>query len=248
MRLLLINPNVTRAVTDRMAAEARMAASSGTEIVPITAAFGTEYIANRPEAVIGAHAVLDAIARHETGCDAVVIAAFGDPGLAAAREFASIPVFGLGESAMLVAWTLCRRFSIICLSTRLRRWYIECAEEVGLAGRLASVRGLDVPIPDITRAKEQFQDQLIAACHAAVQQDGAEAVIFGGGPIAGLAREVAGEVPVPTLDGVACAVRMAEAVAGLRPRKPSAGSFARPAPKPAQGLAPELMRRITGQG
>lgn len=191
--------------------------------------------------------MLDAIARHEAGCDAVIIAAFGDPGLAAAREFASVPVFGLGESAMLVAWTLCRRFSIICLSARLRRWYIECAEEVGLAGRLGSVRGLDVAIPDIARAKEQFQELLVAECHAAIAQDGAEAVIFGGGPIAGLAREVADEVPVPTLDGVACSVRMAEAVGGLHPRQPSAGSFARPAPKPAKGLGPELMRRITGQ-
>ena len=248
MRLLLINPNITQAVTDRMAAEARLSASPGTEIVAVTAAFGSEYIASRPEAAIGAHAVLDAIACHEQGCDAIIIAAFGDPGLAAARELASIPVLGLGESAMLVAWTLCRRFSIVCLSSRLRRWYIELAEEVGLAGRLGSVRGLDVAIPDIANAKEQLQARLIAECLAAVEQDGAEAVIFGGGPIAGLAREVADDIPVPVLDGVSCAVRLAEAIGGLHPRKPVTGSFARPAPKPATGLSPALLRRFTGKG
>jgi hypothetical protein len=51
---------------------------------------------------------------------------------------------------------------------------------------------------------------------------------------------------VPTLDGVSCAVRMAEALVGLHPRSPSRGSFARPLGKPAKGLAPALMKRITG--
>jgi allantoin racemase len=69
---------------------------------------------------------------------------------------------------------------------------------------------------------------------------------FGGGPIAGLARETRDMVPVPCLDGVSCAVRMAEALVALNPRPPSRGSFARPRGKPVQGLSPELMRRIVG--
>lgn len=246
MRLLLINPNITEATTAAMAEEARRHASPGTEVVAVSAAFGPQYVENRAEAAIAAHAVLQALAEHGRGCDGAIVSAFGDPGLAAAREFADVPVFGIAESAMLTAWTLARRYSIVCLTQRLRRWYVECAEEHGLAGRLVSVRALDVPIPDITRAKDQFRDRLLAECQAAVREDGAEAIILGGGPIAGLAREVAGEIPVPTLDGVACAVRLAEAVIGLHPRKATVGSFARPAPKPAKGLAPALLARITG--
>jgi Asp/Glu/hydantoin racemase len=145
---------------------------------------------------------------------------------------------------MLTAWTLGRRYSIVCLTPRLRRWYMECAQEHGLAGRLASVRALDVPIPDITQAKDQFRARLLEECLLAIEQDEAEVIIFGGGPIAGLARETADQIPVPTLDGVSCAVRLAEAVVGLHPRKPTRGSFARPAPKLAMGLSPDLMGRI----
>jgi Asp/Glu/hydantoin racemase len=108
------------------------------------------------------------------------------------------------------------------------------------------VRALDATIADITRAREQFRERLVALCMRAIEQDEAEVVILGGGPIAGLAREVRDDIPVPALDGVSCAVRMAEALVGLRPRPPRRGSFARPAPKPAKGLAPDLMRRITG--
>ena len=247
MKLLLINPNITVAITETMAAEARRSASPGTDIFAVTAAFGTQYVENRAEAAIASHAVLDALAKHEAGCDAAIVCAFGDPGLAAAREFADIPVVGIEESAILAAWMLGRRYSIVCLTPRLRTWYIECAQEHGLAGRLASVRALDAAIADITQAGQQFRDRLIELCLHAIEHDEAEVIIFGGGPIAGLARAVRDDVPVPTLDGVSCAVRMAEALVGLRPRAASRGSFARPAAKPAQGLAPELLRRITGE-
>jgi allantoin racemase len=247
MRLLLINPNITEAITEAMAAEARRFASPTTEIIAVTAAFGTQYVENRVEAAIASHAVLDALAKHAAGCDAALISAFGDPGLAAAREFVDIPVVGIEEAAILTAWMLGRRYSIVCLTPRLRTWYIECAQEHGLAGRLASVRALNVPIADITRAKEQLRDQLRQECMRAIEQDDAEVIIFGGGPIAGLARETADAIPVPCLDGVSCGVRMAESLVALHPRAASRGSFARPPGKPAKGLAPELIRRITGE-
>ena len=247
MKLLLINPNTTEAMTRSMADEARRFASPTTEIVAVTAAFGPQYIANRIEAAIAGHAVVDAMAKHADGCDAAIVSAFGDPGLAAAREYANIPVVGIAESAMLTAWMLGRRYSIVCLTSRLRVWYQECAREHGLDGRLASVRALDVPIPDITQAKDQFRATLIAECLRAIDEDEAEVIIFGGGPLAGLARESAHDIPVPTLDGVSCAVRMAETLVALRPRTPTRGSFARPGPKPAIGLSPELMRFFDGR-
>ena len=71
---------------------------------------------------------------------------------------------------------------------------------------------------------------------------------MGGGPLAGVAREIAHLLPVPVIDGVSCAVRLAEALVGLHPAVPSAGSFARPPAKPARGLGPALQARITREG
>jgi len=244
MKLLLINPNISEDITAIMAAEARRAASPSTDIAVATARFGALYIENRVEASIASHAVLDALAEHGAGADAAVISAFGDPGLAAARELVDIPVVGISEAAFLMAWTLGRRYTIVAMTKRLGTWYRECAIEHGLDGRLVNVRALDVPVADIARAKEQLSDRLVAECLAAVDEDAAEVVILGGGPIAGLAREVAGQIPVPTLDGVSCGVRLAEALVGLAPRPATRGSFARPASKPARGLSPSLGKLI----
>lgn len=244
MRLLLINPNISDRITEVMAAEARRSASPTTEIVAATARFGTLYIENRAEAAIASHAVLEALAEHAGDCDAAIVAAFGDPGLGAAKELMDIPVLGISEAALLIAYLLGRRYSIVCLTRRLRTWYMECAAEHGLAGRMASVRALDVPVGDITRAKQDLSERLVAECLHAVDEDDAEVIILGGGPIAGLARDVADRISVPTIDGVSCAVRLAEALVALGPRPPTRGSFARPPSKPARGLAPALARMI----
>lgn len=244
MKLLLVNPNVTVAIADVMAAEARRSASPGTEIEVASADFGTLYIANRVEAAVAAHAVLEVLAEKGAGCDAAIIAAFGDPGVHAAKELMPIPVVGVSEAAFLVAWTQGKRYSIVCLTERLRTWYMECAAEHGLDGRLASVRAITVPVPDITTANADLVEELTRQCLLAVEEDGAEAVILGGGPIAGLAREIADQVPVPLIDPIACAVKLAESLVGLGLRAPERGSFARPASKPARGLSPALARMI----
>ncbi|MBM3492172.1 MAG: Asp/Glu/hydantoin racemase [Alphaproteobacteria bacterium] len=247
MRLLFVNPNITPAITEIMAAEALRSAAPGTEIVPATARFGPLYIANRIEAAIAGHAVLEVLAERAAGFDAAIVAAFGDPGLHAAKELLDIPVVGVSEAAFHFAYMLGKRYSLVCLTERLRVWAVECAEEHGLSGRLAGSRALTAPIADITRAQEQVGGLLLAECQKAVAEDRAEVVILAGGPAAGLARKLQERVPVPLLDGVRSAVHMAEALVRLSPPPARAGSMARPAPKPTQGLSAALTRALEGE-
>lgn len=245
MRLLLANPNTSQAVTDRIAAVARAAVSHGTVVTAVTATAGVPYIATRAEAVIGARAVLELFAEHAGGMDAAVVAAFGDPGLGAARELMAIPVVGMAEAAMLTACMLGRRFAIVTFSPTLGPWYQEAVDGNGLAGRCSGIHCLDEPFADIAGVAREKSARLVELCAQAVAA-GAEVCILGGAPLAGLAAEVAGDVPVPLVDGVAAAVRQAETLASLCPRKAVAGSFRRPGPKPMTGLPPPLVRLFGG--
>jgi len=63
---------------------------------------------------------------------------------------------------------------------------------------------------------------------------------LGGAPLAGLAEQVADRVPVPLVDGIAAAIRQAETLASLRPRKATAGTFRQPAAKQIIGVPASL--------
>ena len=246
MRLLIINPNTSDSVTELIAAEARRSASPGTELTVLTAPFGVAYIETRFEALIGAYATAQLAAERHAGHDAVIVAAFGDPGLTALREVLPVPVLGMTESALASACLLGHRFSIIAISQRIAAWYRESVEANGLISRLASIRALDRPLANIGSAQEDNRAQLLALCERAVDEDRAEVLILAGGPLAGLARSLAGQLPVPVVDGVSSAVRHAESLVALKPGRATRGSFAPPPVKPHRGLSEAMAKLLAG--
>lgn len=240
MKILLLNPNTTGDVTDLLHAAGSKAASAGTELVPMTAVRGVPYIATRAEAQIGGAIALEMLAEAGAGIDAAVIAAFGDPGLFGARELFSFPVVGLAEAAMLTACMLGRRFAIVTFAGALAPWYEECVTMHGLSARCAGIRTLDGSFQSISDVQAEKEELLVALANRAVERDQADVVILSGAPLAGLAAKVRDRIAVPVVDPVAAAVRQAETLAVLKPRKAVAGTFRRPDPKPTRGLAEPL--------
>jgi allantoin racemase len=240
MKLLLINPNISESVSELIGAEARRSAAPGTEVEVLTAPFGVAYIETRFEAVIGAYAVAQLAAEHHARFDAIVVAAFGDPGLAGLREVSPVPVTGLTEAALASAHLLGHRFSIIAISQRIQAWYRETVESYGFVDRLASIRALDRPLSSIGGVQEEHAQALQALAERAVREDGAEVIVLAGAPLAGLARSLEGRLPVPVVDGVSSAVRHAQSLVALRPGRARLGSFAPPPLKPNRGLTPAL--------
>ena len=244
MKILVLNPNTSESVTEKIAAACSDAAAAGTELTFMTAPYGVPYIATRAEAVIGGRVVLEILAEREDEFDAAVIAAFGDPGLGAAREMSAIPVVGLAEASLLMACPLGRNFSVVSFSSRLAPWYRECIAWHGLSNRLASIRMLDAKVGNVSDVQAENEALLIELANRAVEEDGAEVIITAGAPLAGLATKVRNQIPVPVVEGVAASIKMAEGLVTLATRKAITGSFRQPAPKAATGLPAALTALI----
>lgn len=245
MRILLLNPNMTQAITDRLADAGAQVAGPGVSIVKATAPRGFPYISGRAEAQIAGAIALEMLAERVGSFDAAIIAAFGDPGLHGARELFDQPVIGMSEAAMLTACMLGKRFGIVSFAARMAPWYTECVETHGLTGRCAGVFCLDQPFSSVTDVAAEKRDALQRLARSAVES-GADVVILAGAPLAGLAAELRGHVPVPLVDQVHAAIRQAETLLALAPRKATAGSFRRPPSKESSGLAASLSARIAG--
>lgn len=243
-RLLLINPNVSDSVSALIHAEAERSASPATKIEVLTAPFGVAYIETRFEALIGAYAAAQLAAEHHERFDAVIVAAFGDPGLDGLREVLPCPVTGLTEASLASACLLGNRFSIVAISQRIRAWYAETVVKYGLSSRLASIRGLDEPLADIGNVQGNQGERLVALAERCVAEDGADVIVLAGAPLAGLARSLRGRLPVPSVDGVSSAVRHAESLIALQPGGAVRGSFAPPPAKPHRGLPPAIARLL----
>ena len=229
MRILIVNANTSQVVTDKVAAQARASASPGTEIVAVTGTFGGRVIGTRAEHAIGEHSTIALVSQHAPGCDAVVIGVSYDTGLRGARELLPVPVVGMTEAGLLTACMLGGRIGVISFGRRVLPLYHELVAAYGLTARIAGWRVLESTAAYQRGAHDELDRELIAATNDLIERDGAETVVLTGAVMAGVPARLQGEVPVPLIDCMACAVRQAELLVHLGHPKPRAGSYAAPA-------------------
>jgi Asp/Glu/hydantoin racemase len=233
-RLLIINPNTTAAMTERVAAAAR-AALPDVSVEAATGRFGCAYIASRASYAVAGHAALDCLAASEA-FDAVLLACFGDPGLDALREVAAAPVVGLVEAACGEAAAGGRRYGIV---TGGALWEPMLTEQVRLRKLDAGLAGIAVVAPTggaIAADPAGALDVLTEAARICFERDGAEAVILGGVGLIGLAEPIADRLGRPVICSVAAGLRAA-AAALAEPHDRSAAALP---PVSSIGLAPTL--------
>ena len=236
MKLLLVNPNTTAAMTGTAARAAAGVAAAGTVIEAVTSAMGPESIEGYYDEALAVPGLLHEIARGEqAGADAAIIACFDDTGLDAARSLAAIPVVGLCEAAVATASFVAPRFSIVTTLPRSITPIEHLVARYGMAGR-ASVRASGVPVLALEDPDSGAHDRILQEIQAAIREDRAEAIILGCAGMASLARALSQRIGMPVIDGVCAAVKQAEALVSLGLRTAKGGAYATPAAKRYAGL------------
>ncbi|MDM0089989.1 MULTISPECIES: aspartate/glutamate racemase family protein [unclassified Variovorax] len=209
--VLLINPNTSRETTAMMHAIARRALPPAFALESETAARGARMITTVEELAISVEEVLAIGRRRAAEVGAIVVAAYGDPGLEALRASVSIPVFGIGEASMREGALGGRRFGIATTTPDLGPAITAAVDRLGLTHCFTGCR-IPPGDPLALAADPALQDAYLAEAVAlAIQQDGAQAVVIGGGPLAESAERIAGRFAVPVIAPVGAAMRMAAA-------------------------------------
>ena len=216
MRLLLLNGNANLAMTEQMAAKARRLLGASVEVVADTAVDSVGYIASRRDCALSGAAVVGLAEHHlatdSSGFDAILLACFGEPGIAAVREISPVPVVGMLEASVLSALQLGRRFSMI---TPGRRWPRMIEDQLNDLGVSRHCLGIDAIAIDDLRlpAQRDLAGQRLASTLARQQQQlSPEVVVVGGAAFAGLAAELPLEKTCRVIDCLDAALAQAQAM------------------------------------
>lgn len=187
MRVLVINPNTTAAMTAHVAAQLRLYLPPDTETLERTATFGGPVIATAQAFATGAEAAVDVFAqatREGIQFDRVLLACFGDPGLEALRALTPMPVTGLARACMQGAESTGRPYAVVTcgagwktiLNKRFSDWG---ATSLYCGTHVIRITGLEV-FSDPLGAMPAVLEGIAAAKRA-----GAQHIILGGAVLAG---------------------------------------------------------------
>jgi allantoin racemase len=227
MHILVINPNTTVGMTEKIEAAANRAAASGTQITAVTSASGPVSIEGYYDEALSVPGLLKVI-RDSADFDAVVIACFDDTGLDAARCVTDKPVIGIGEAAYSMAGMLANKFSVVTTLARSVPALEHNLMKYGLDRRCARVRSSEVAVLDLEDDSSGAYEKIAAEIARAIADDKAEAIVLGCAGMTDLANKLSQQFGRPVLDGVACAVSLAESMARLQLKTSRHGGYAPP--------------------
>jgi allantoin racemase len=193
-------------------------AFQGSRVTVVDIANGVASIESSYEELLAAPGAIERIQDLEReGIDAAIIGCFGDPGLEAARELVAMPVIGPGEASLLLAAQLAHRITILSVFDSLAASHRTQAFRAGILDKLASVRGLNIPVLELMRDPDATFSKIVRVGRQAIEQDGAEVLIFGCMTMSflGVAQKLSDALGVPVINAAQAALKAAESLVSI---------------------------------
>ena len=208
-RLLLVNPNTSRHITERLALSARAVLPPDAQLTALTADSGPAAVRSPGELAAAAERVLAMTLSHPEPFDAVLIGISLDCGLAATRAAcAPTPVLGMTEAACLSAAAHGPRFGVLTLGAAMATSYHDHVLGLGWGDHLVAVAAPECAAA-FTAAPGAVLPEVLDTLAAAAQPlcaAGAHSVVLAGAVLCGYAPALQQRLGVPVFDGVACGV------------------------------------------
>jgi allantoin racemase len=233
IRLVMPYPLAGESIDERLAAIPDGTVGPDVQVRAVAVSQTTELGSEYEETLRAACVVEAGATAEDDGFDAVVIDSVLDPGLFPLRSRLTVPVVGPGLAPYTIALTLGARFSVLATTEQSVHAIDKTLRLYELTDKCSSVRAVTGAAGSEQRlglTPEQCSS-LLAEANAAVDEDGAAAIVIGTTGMHQTARWLAERVSRPVLDPGTVALQIAERL-GLLGLSHSKLAF--PAPKRLQ--------------
>jgi len=209
VRILVINPNSTEAVTrgiDEAVEPLRMA--GGPAIDCVTLKEGPPGIETQQHVDGVIPHLLSLVSQKESQYSAFVIACYSDPGLHSVREATKKPVLGISECGILTALTLGHKFGVIAILQKSIPRHLRYVGALGVTERLAAELPVGIPVVELSEEKKTF-GRMVQVGKTLREEHGADVVVMGCAGMARYRKPLQDEIGVPVVEPTQAAVAMA---------------------------------------
>ena len=209
VRILVINPNSTEAVTrgiDEAVEPLRIA--GGPAIDCVTLKEGPPGIETQQHVDGVIPHLLSLVSQKETRYSAFVIACYSDPGLHSVREATKKPVLGISECGILTALTLGHRFGVIAILEKSIPRHLRYVGALGVTDRLAGELAVGIPVVELSNEEKTFR-RMVEVGKALRKGHGADVVVMGCAGMARYRKPLQDEIGIPVVEPTQAAVAMA---------------------------------------
>ncbi len=216
-RILIINPNTARETATQMQAICREIADPGTTVEAISISprpgFSAHKVFSYVDLAICTPETIKLAWQNRDRFDGMIVAGFSDVGVDAIKEMLSIPVLGIAEASYHIASLVGHRFSVLTGTTKWTPPKDDYVRALGIEAKVASFRSYSEW--NENDSFEVLKARLLEVARRAIEEDGAEAVILGGGPLIGYGKLLQAELGVPVIDPTVAAFKLMEAMISL---------------------------------
>ena len=209
MRILVINPNSTEAVTrgiDQAVEPLRM--TGGPAIDCVTLKEGPPGIETQQHVDSVVQPLLNLVRAKDAEYAAFVIACYSDPGLHSVREATKKPVLGISECGILTALTLGHRFGVIAILEKSIPRHLRYVGALGVTDRLAGELAVGIPVVELSNEEKTFR-RMVEVGRTLRERHGANVVVMGCAGMARYRKALQDEIGIPVVEPTQAAVAMA---------------------------------------
>lgn len=212
MKLLLLNPNRSEWITERVAAGARAVLLPGESLHTVTSTEGPDVVKSPQQTLAAAQEVRALAAAHGPGYDAVILGISLDCGLQQVRvQQGQQVVIGMTEAACLAACTYGPCFGVLTVGAVMQPLYVQHIQALGLASRCVGVEAPECAqaFQPVDGAFDAAALPVLASAVRALRSQGADSVVLAGAVLCGLGPELTRRTGVVVWEGPVCAVGVA---------------------------------------
>ena len=209
MKILLVNPNENRDMTERMLETAGKIPYVSAKIEGVNADSGIPVVKTPEDIIQASEAVYGTILENGEGYDAFVIACFSDPGLKKIRKECRKPVLGMGETCMLYAAMRGVKFAVVTGEKKMRGAMEDQIRKYGLQERCSGVISVDAGYIDTFLNKEEIYPLYLKAVKEFQKEHEIEVLCVGGAVFTDWKEKLEEDVDVPVMEGIEMAVKAA---------------------------------------